>query len=205
MTKLMRTLAILLATAIAPAFAQTPGHPGPRHPAAHGAPPPPAPPQRPPPPRPPPRPPAPPAPSPAPLAPGAKVDINTASATELDAIPQIGPARAKSIIANRPYTDLNDLVTKKALTQGIFDKVKGNMALANINTSSAADLAKTLPGIGDVRSKEIVAGRPLHLPARPRHQEDSHRRRVREDQGHRRLVTQPTRQHGMSFTLPPSL
>ena len=54
---------------------------------------------------------------------------------------------------------------KKALTQAVFDKAKPRMALANINTSSAKDMEKTLPGIGDVRSKAIVAGRPYTIPA----------------------------------------
>ena len=98
------------------------------------------------------------------MAPGTKLDINSATAEQLDALPQIGPVRSKAIVAGRPYTDLQDLVTKKVLSQGVFDKAKGGMALANINTSSAADLAKTLPGIGEVRSKEIVAGRPYANP-----------------------------------------
>ena len=98
------------------------------------------------------------------MAPGTKIDINTATAAQLDALPQIGPVRSKAIVAGRPYTDLLDLVTKKVLSQGVFDKAKVGMALANINTSSAADMAKTLPGIGEARAKEIVAGRPYASP-----------------------------------------
>ena len=63
----------------------------------------------------------------APAAPMAPVNINTASAAQLDAIPQIGPKRAQSIIAHRPYTVPSDMVTKKALSQGIFDKIKANV------------------------------------------------------------------------------
>ena len=98
--------------------------------------------------------------APSPAAAGGKVDINAASAEQLDALPGIGPVRSKAIVAGRPYADLQDLVTKKVLTQGVLDGAKSRMALANINSSSAADLAKTLPGVGDVRSKAIVAGRP---------------------------------------------
>lgn len=97
---------------------------------------------------------------PAAMAAGAKVDINSATAEQLDGLPQIGAVRSKAIVAGRPYESLQDLVTKKVLSQGVFDKAKGGMALANINTSTAADMAKTLPGIGDVRAREIVAGRP---------------------------------------------
>ena len=57
----------------------------------------------------------------------APVNVNTASAAQLDAIPQIGPKRAQKIIANRPYTVPSDMVTKKALSQGIFDKIKASV------------------------------------------------------------------------------
>ena len=60
-------------------------------------------------------------------APMAPVNINTATAAQLDAIPQIGPKRAQAIIAHRPYTVPSDMVTKKALSQGIFDKIKANV------------------------------------------------------------------------------
>lgn len=89
-----------------------------------------------------------------------KVDINAATEAQLDALPGIGPVRAKAIVAGRPYMELGDLVKKKILTQAVFDKAKSGMALANINTSSAGELARTLPGVGATRSKEIVAGRP---------------------------------------------
>lgn len=93
-----------------------------------------------------------------------KVNINNASAAQLDALPGVGPARAKNIIKGRPYASLDDLVKKKVLTKGVFEGARNGMALASINTSSASDLAKTLPGIGEVRSKAIVAGRPYAAP-----------------------------------------
>ncbi len=94
----------------------------------------------------------------------AKVDINAGSEFQLDALPGVGPARAKAIIAGRPYTDLQELVSKKVLSQSVFDGAKARMALANVNTASAADLAKILPGIGKARADKIVAGRPYQTP-----------------------------------------
>lgn len=57
----------------------------------------------------------------------APVDINTATADQLKAVPGIGDAYAKRIIANRPYTSKNQLVSKGVLPQGVYDKVKGSL------------------------------------------------------------------------------
>lgn len=94
-----------------------------------------------------------------------KVNINSASTEQLDTLYGIGAPRAKKIIDGRPYTSLQDLVTKSVLTKPVFDGAKDRMALANINTSSATDLARTLPGVGDARAAKIVAGRPYASPA----------------------------------------
>ena len=95
---------------------------------------------------------------------GSRVDINSATAAQLEALPGIGPARSAAIVAARPYTDLQELVTKKVLTQAVMDGAKARLALANINTSSEQDMEKTLPGIGAVRAKAIIAGRPYATP-----------------------------------------
>jgi DNA uptake protein ComE-like DNA-binding protein len=99
-----------------------------------------------------------------PAAAGKRLDINSATAEQLDSLPGIGPVRSKAIVAGRPYADMSDLVTKKVLTQSVFDGIKDRIALANINTSTAAQMEKTLKGIGDVRAKAIVTGRPYATP-----------------------------------------
>ena len=48
----------------------------------------------------------------------AKVNLNTASAAELDKLPQIGPARSKAIIEARSkakFKDWNDFVARKVV------------------------------------------------------------------------------------------
>jgi DNA uptake protein ComE-like DNA-binding protein len=55
------------------------------------------------------------------------VDINSASAEDLDKLPGIGDARAQAIIKGRPYKGKDDLVNKKILTPGVYNGIKGKI------------------------------------------------------------------------------
>ena len=102
-----------------------------------------------------------PAAKPAAAAPAAKlVNLNAATAEQLDTIPNIGEKRSEAIIKGRPYKTTQELVTKKVLTQGIYDKIKDKVTVkVNLNTASAEEL-DSLPGIGEKRSDAIIKGRP---------------------------------------------
>ena len=52
------------------------------------------------------------------------IDINTASKDQLDALPQIGSARAEAIIKGRRYKAKNELVDKKIIPQNAYDAIK---------------------------------------------------------------------------------
>jgi competence protein ComEA len=58
------------------------------------------------------------------LAPGEKININTASEADLDKLPEIGPVKAKAIIAGRPYKTPEDIMKVKGIKEGIYNKIK---------------------------------------------------------------------------------
>lgn len=57
------------------------------------------------------------------------VSLNQASKTELESLSGVGEKRAESIIANRPYQTINELVEKKVISETLFLELKDFLML----------------------------------------------------------------------------
>lgn len=57
------------------------------------------------------------------------INVNTASLESLDTLPKIGPVTAQKIVGGRPYGSIEELVSKKVLTQKTFEGLRDRVAI----------------------------------------------------------------------------
>lgn len=109
----------------------------------------------------------------------AKIDVNSADAAALEALPQIGSTLAKKIVDHRPYKNLGELETRAGLNARALESIKDRVVFGasspatatrsesaaagskkvDVNTAEIEELS-TLPGIGPSLAKAIIDGRP---------------------------------------------
>jgi competence protein ComEA len=58
-----------------------------------------------------------------------KINVNTASAAELDQLWGVGPATAEKIISGRPYGSVEELLTKKILNSNVYERCKDEVTV----------------------------------------------------------------------------
>jgi helix-hairpin-helix protein len=70
-------------------------------------------------------------------APAAVVNLNTASESDLVALPGVGPATAKKIIAGRPYASVADLA-KAGVPKNTIEKISSMVTVGGATSATAA-------------------------------------------------------------------
>jgi DNA uptake protein ComE-like DNA-binding protein len=58
---------------------------------------------------------------------GNTVNVNRATADELETLPGVDDVRARRIIANRPYEHSDDLVKKHAISKAEYDRISSEI------------------------------------------------------------------------------
>ena len=117
-----------------------------------------------------------------PKTPAEKVDLNAATVDQLVALPGVGDAIARKIVAGRPYASVDDLAAA-GVGPGTIDKIRGLVTVSrthrgaepkepaaagpHVRGSERLDLNRAtedelmdLPGVGKVTAERIVTGRP---------------------------------------------
>ncbi len=58
---------------------------------------------------------------------GRLININSASLSDLDTLPGIGPVYGQSIIEHRPYSTIEELLSKGVLKESVYEKIKNKI------------------------------------------------------------------------------
>lgn len=74
-----------------------------------------------------------------------KLDINSATKDQLDALPGIGSAYAQKIIDGRPYNSKRDLLTRKIVPQSTYDSVQDKIIAHHATASGAKKTTSSTP------------------------------------------------------------
>jgi competence protein ComEA len=68
-----------------------------------------------------------------------KVNLNTATKTELETLPGVGPSIADNIIAARPFKTVSDLKKVNGIGEQRYDDIRPHVTVSKTSAGSAAD------------------------------------------------------------------
>ncbi len=74
-----------------------------------------------------------------------KIDINSATKDQLDALPGIGSAYSQKIIDGRPYNSKRDLLTRKIVPQSTYDGIQDKIIAHRSSTGKKSDSSMAAP------------------------------------------------------------
>jgi DNA uptake protein ComE-like DNA-binding protein len=86
-----------------------------------------------------------------------KVNLNTATQQELEALPGVGEATAKKIIASRPYASVDDL-SKAGVSASTISKIKSKVTVGSSSESASEKSASSEKAASSSSSKKSTAG-----------------------------------------------
>jgi hypothetical protein len=92
----------------------------------------------------------------------AKVNLNTATEAELEALSGVGPANAKKIIAGRPYASIDDL-SKAGVSEGTIKTIRSKVTTGT-ETPAAGPAATPTPAPS---KKTKTSAKTTSAPATP--------------------------------------
>ena len=85
--------------------------------------------------------------------PSQKIDINSATKDQLDALPGIGSAYSQKIIDGRPYNSKRDLLTRKIVPQSTYDGIQDKIIAHRSSTGKKSDSSMAAPKSNTPASK----------------------------------------------------